>query len=174
MLTSALNMSMSKPIPRPSNAFMLFRSHFSKHCAPPSAGQPQISALAGQAWRNLDAADKAVWHARAAETKAKHAETYPGYRYDPRRRRSSKAKISPLNGPSMSAPVSAPAQDSVTEDKEWEVFWDDMNAAFDDMLETARGGSSQCARPGPEGTDRAHSGHYPSRLPTERHRHAPY
>ncbi|CAK5272591.1 unnamed protein product [Mycena citricolor] len=60
---------MPSPSLRSPNAFILFRSFFSKNHSPPNAAQAHVSALAGQAWRGLADAERAVWQERAAELK---------------------------------------------------------------------------------------------------------
>lgn len=73
-------------IPRPRNAFILFRSSLvhqnkvpkgveSDHCA--------ISRHAGDLWRHLTKEQKAPWAELADVEKKLHADLYPNYRYNP-------------------------------------------------------------------------------------------
>lgn len=75
-------------IPRPRNAFILFRQHH--HQAVLDEGNviktnPDVSRELGKRWRALDPEEKAYWNKLAEDEKKKHSEKYPGYRYIPRR-----------------------------------------------------------------------------------------
>ncbi|TFK57695.1 hypothetical protein OE88DRAFT_1615644, partial [Heliocybe sulcata] len=73
-------------IPRPSNAFMIFRSHF---CATQivtstvERDHRHISRIAGHVWNSMPPADRAPFLARAREVKAQHAFLHPNYKYAP-------------------------------------------------------------------------------------------
>lgn len=73
-------------IPRPSNAFMLFRSDL---CAKEKLksiverDNCQISRIAGHLWNKLSERDRAPYKRRAEAEKKRHAKTYPGYKYAP-------------------------------------------------------------------------------------------
>ncbi|KAL1741367.1 hypothetical protein HDZ31DRAFT_84872 [Schizophyllum fasciatum] len=71
-------------IPRPSNAFMIFRRWYAKEHAG-EAGRA-LSRRAGDAWKALDMPDRAVWEDKAETEKQEHARKYPDWRYRPRRR----------------------------------------------------------------------------------------
>nr|GAT55186.1 predicted protein [Mycena chlorophos] len=75
-------------IPRPRNAFIIFRSDFVKAAreaakADPKLDQTLLSQDAGVAWNRLSMAAKAPFLRRAKEEKAEHAALYPNYRYSP-------------------------------------------------------------------------------------------
>lgn len=78
----------SKRIPRPRNAFILFRQKH--HLALIEEGNqvksnPEVSKELGRRWRALDPAEKDYWNNLAEEEKRLHAEKYPGYKYTPKR-----------------------------------------------------------------------------------------
>ncbi|ODV62781.1 Rox1p ASCRUDRAFT_79438 [Ascoidea rubescens DSM 1968] len=78
----------SNHIPRPRNAFILFRQQY--HQSVLDEGNiirtnPDVSRELGKRWRALPLDQKAYWNKAAEEEKKKHAEKYPGYRYIPRR-----------------------------------------------------------------------------------------
>lgn len=69
-----------KRIPRPANAFMLYRSDFiKKQAVPPQVEKRQqnLSRIAGQCWNMLPEAEKAVWFSKAAVIRAEHRAKYP-------------------------------------------------------------------------------------------------
>ncbi|KAF7312942.1 HMG box domain-containing protein [Mycena kentingensis (nom. inval.)] len=69
-------------VPRPANAFILFRSSFVRARAVPTAlesSHAALSAIAGHTWRQLPPDQKAVWFARAAEAKQLHKVDNPTY-----------------------------------------------------------------------------------------------
>ncbi|KAJ7041803.1 hypothetical protein C8F04DRAFT_130481 [Mycena alexandri] len=79
-------------IPRPPNAFILFRSSFIRAGAVPARVEPShasLSAIAGLTWAALPPAEKAAWHRRAKEEREKHRERFPGYAFRPRNRTTS-------------------------------------------------------------------------------------
>ncbi|PWW71867.1 hypothetical protein C7212DRAFT_367078 [Tuber magnatum] len=74
-------------IPRPRNAFILFRQHnqaavVAKH---PGKPNPEISKIIGEMWRESSQEAKNLWQRHADEEKKKHLARYPEYRYQPRR-----------------------------------------------------------------------------------------
>ncbi|RPB05476.1 hypothetical protein L873DRAFT_795829 [Choiromyces venosus 120613-1] len=74
-------------IPRPRNAFILFRQHnqaavVAKH---PGKPNPEISKIIGEMWRESSQDAKNLWQRHADEEKRKHFVRYPEYRYQPRR-----------------------------------------------------------------------------------------
>ncbi|TRM59805.1 hypothetical protein BD626DRAFT_506473, partial [Schizophyllum amplum] len=71
-------------IPRPSNAFMIFRRWYAKKHAGEAGGA--LSRRAGDAWRALSIPDRAEWEEQAESEKQEHARRYPNWRYRPRRR----------------------------------------------------------------------------------------
>ncbi|KAK2878211.1 hypothetical protein FQN49_001060 [Arthroderma sp. PD_2] len=74
-------------IPRPRNAFILFRQQLqgSVVAENPKLANPDISKIIGKMWRGLSAKEQAPWKKHADEEKARHQQKYPGYRYQPRR-----------------------------------------------------------------------------------------
>ncbi|QIW97742.1 hypothetical protein AMS68_003260 [Peltaster fructicola] len=74
-------------IPRPRNAFILYRQHhqakvIAEH---PGLANPEISKIIGEQWRNQPADVKNEWKRLAEEEKVRHQQQYPSYRYQPRR-----------------------------------------------------------------------------------------
>ncbi|KAK8220287.1 hypothetical protein IWZ01DRAFT_425802, partial [Phyllosticta capitalensis] len=86
-------------IPRPRNAFILYRQHH--HAAivaeNPGLANPEISKIIGEQWRSEAESIREEWKRLADEEKLRHQQQYPEYRYQPRRggRRSS---VSNANG----------------------------------------------------------------------------
>ncbi|KAK0199722.1 hypothetical protein DFS33DRAFT_187262 [Desarmillaria ectypa] len=73
-------------IPRPSNAFIIFRSEFlAFHKESLSKGQQKASKLAGAAWRELSKERQAHYKKLAKIRKEDHERAHPGYKYKPRR-----------------------------------------------------------------------------------------
>ncbi|KAF8907879.1 hypothetical protein CPB84DRAFT_241709 [Gymnopilus junonius] len=84
-------------IARPSNAFILFRSHLSQCAAKNASSKAQdgnnnstervkgpTSTEAGMMWKDLDDAERALWKTRADHVKYIHSELHPNYKYKPR------------------------------------------------------------------------------------------
>lgn len=84
-------------IPRPRNAFILYRQHHQQNIIArnPGLNNPDISKIIGEQWKALSEEHKKVWQDLAQEEKARHHEQYPDYRYQPRR--GGKPGSSPLN-----------------------------------------------------------------------------
>ncbi|KAE8349725.1 putative HMG box protein [Aspergillus coremiiformis] len=74
-------------IPRPRNAFILYRQHYQASVVAqhPGLANPDISKIIGEQWRRLPQETKDEWKALAEEEKARHQQQYPEYRYQPRR-----------------------------------------------------------------------------------------
>ncbi|KIK61017.1 hypothetical protein GYMLUDRAFT_85036 [Collybiopsis luxurians FD-317 M1] len=73
-------------IPRPPNAFMLFRADFVKQKHVPNSietNHSSLSKIIGSCWRSLPAEEKAIWEKRARAEKAEHKRKYPEYRFRP-------------------------------------------------------------------------------------------
>ncbi|KAI9768570.1 MAG: hypothetical protein M1840_004767 [Geoglossum simile] len=74
-------------IPRPRNAFILFRQHH--HAAiiaqHPGLSNPDISKIIGERWRNIPQPERHQWKTLAEEEKLRHHQQYPEYKYQPRR-----------------------------------------------------------------------------------------
>ncbi|CAA9960255.1 NHP6B Chromatin-associated protein containing the HMG domain protein [Pyrenophora teres f. maculata] len=84
-------------IPRPRNAFILYRQSHQQEVIRlnPGLNNPDISKIIGEKWNAESDEAKKYWQDLAQEEKARHQETYPDYRYQPRR--IGKAGSSPLN-----------------------------------------------------------------------------
>ncbi|KAG6890265.1 hypothetical protein C0992_002531 [Termitomyces sp. T32_za158] len=83
-------------IPRPPNAFMLYRSDFLKRGVIPSDvehRQQNISRIAGQCWNLLPPEEKAQWQERAAQALLEHQKRNPDYKFTPAPRGSRRAKV---------------------------------------------------------------------------------
>ncbi|KAG1874497.1 hypothetical protein DFJ58DRAFT_877284 [Suillus subalutaceus] len=95
----SVHSSSKEHIPRPPNAFMLYRSHMlkSRGNADPEKRQQNLSRIAGQLWRAMSKEDRAVWHKKAAEVQAAHYAKYPGYKFKPNRpvRRARSSRVRP-------------------------------------------------------------------------------
>lgn len=73
-------------VPRPRNAFILFRSALVRQGKLPTHIQGdhcKISRHAGDLWHSLDDSQRSPWLSLAEKEKEKHASIYPGYRYNP-------------------------------------------------------------------------------------------
>ena len=73
-------------IPRPRNAFIIFRSDFVAQKRVPGSienNHQNISKIAGAVWKAMSNDDKKEWYRRAEEEKEEHARQYPGYQYNP-------------------------------------------------------------------------------------------
>ncbi|KAG6869053.1 hypothetical protein C0993_004726 [Termitomyces sp. T159_Od127] len=73
-------------IPRPRNAFMIFRSEFwatAKISKTVEHDHRHISRIIGHCWNQLTEEEKAVWRRRAEQEKIEHQIKYPGYRFSP-------------------------------------------------------------------------------------------
>ncbi|KAF1951041.1 hypothetical protein CC80DRAFT_509173 [Byssothecium circinans] len=74
-------------IPRPRNAFILYRQHHQHAIVArnPGLANPEISKIIGEQWKAESDESKKVWQNLAQEEKLRHHEQYPDYRYQPRR-----------------------------------------------------------------------------------------
>ncbi|KAG8715018.1 hypothetical protein FRC08_011114 [Ceratobasidium sp. 394] len=88
-------------IPRPKNAFILYRSWYVKEgfLADVENDHREISRIVGRIWRELPDAERDIWRAKAEEEKREHALKHPNYKYSPNSRRDAAAP------PARSAPV---------------------------------------------------------------------
>ena len=68
-------------IPRPPNAFILYRSELCKEC--PERNNRHISQIAGVLWRNMSEEKKDFYRAQAAQALAEHKLKYPNYKFSP-------------------------------------------------------------------------------------------
>ena len=84
-----LGTSATEPhIPRPRNAFIIFRRDFSSRFRTSrdkkrGAANADISKLAGQMWRSIGKKGQAEYQVRAAKEKEEHRKQYPNYHYTP-------------------------------------------------------------------------------------------
>ncbi|VDB85533.1 unnamed protein product [Peniophora sp. CBMAI 1063] len=89
-------------IPRPANAFMLFRAEFVRRKHVPGSieqNHNNLSKIIGSTWKNLPEEERQVWMRMAAAEVEKHKKLYPDYKYQP--------KHKPRNAPGASAPKKA-------------------------------------------------------------------
>lgn len=78
-------------IPRPPNAFILFRTNFirDRHLHTSSVGTltnvspTSLSTIAGLTWRNMPEEEREIWNEKARLAREEHRRKYPGYRYQP-------------------------------------------------------------------------------------------
>ncbi|KAH7925775.1 hypothetical protein BV22DRAFT_406588 [Leucogyrophana mollusca] len=73
-------------IPRPRNAFILFRCDFVQQRKIPQAVENDhrnLSRIAGKLWREMSKEDKQPWIELALKEKERHAALYPNYKYAP-------------------------------------------------------------------------------------------
>ncbi|KAI0042049.1 hypothetical protein FA95DRAFT_1564695 [Auriscalpium vulgare] len=73
-------------IPRPPNAFMLFRADFVRQKHVPGTietNHGSLSKIIGNCWRALPLDEKRVWEIKAKHAKAEHKTMYPNYRFRP-------------------------------------------------------------------------------------------
>ncbi|KAG2013723.1 specific transcriptional repressor [Coprinopsis cinerea AmutBmut pab1-1] len=88
--------SASRPhVPRPPNAFMIYRSELVKtRAVPPEIEhrQQNLSRLAGQCWNLLPQHEKDKYHQKAKEALLEHQRLNPDYKFTPAPRGSRKAK----------------------------------------------------------------------------------
>jgi hypothetical protein len=73
-------------IPRPPNAFMLFRADFVRQKHVPGSietNHGSLSKIIGNCWRSLPLEEKRIWEIRAKQEKEAHSKKHPGYRFRP-------------------------------------------------------------------------------------------
>lgn len=84
--SAALENPGDKRIPRPRNAFMIYRSTvWSQQKIPTGIERDHrhISRIIGHCWNSLPEEEKKIWRVKAEEEKQNHLRKYPGYRYSP-------------------------------------------------------------------------------------------
>ncbi|KAJ5639777.1 uncharacterized protein N7484_007639 [Penicillium longicatenatum] len=76
-----------KHIPRPPNAWILYRQHHHGQTTAlnPGVANNDISRLISAKWRSETEETRQRWHALAAQVKKQHALAFPDYQYSPRR-----------------------------------------------------------------------------------------
>lgn len=86
-------------VPRPRNAFILFRQHQHGLIAKdfPGKTNPELSKIIGEQWRGLSLRDREYWVQKSDEEKKLHHERFPDYRYQPRRSKREDASGDNLN-----------------------------------------------------------------------------
>lgn len=75
-----------KRVPRPRNAFMIFRSAFwadEKISRTVEHDHRHISRIIGHCWNKMSEVEKDEWRAKALQEKLEHERKYPGYRFQP-------------------------------------------------------------------------------------------
>ncbi|CCF59315.1 hypothetical protein KAFR_0G02830 [Kazachstania africana CBS 2517] len=87
--------SFPQHIPRPRNAFILFRQHLHPSLFPKDKEllttqgsfktNSDVSREIGQRWRQLSDEEKKYWQALAQKEKEEHRKKYPDYKYTPRK-----------------------------------------------------------------------------------------
>ncbi|KAK7685511.1 hypothetical protein QCA50_011376 [Cerrena zonata] len=85
-------------IPRPPNAFILFRSHFIRAQHIPGKTEGNHSALSkiiGKYWKTLPREEREVWEAKAIVAQAEHRKRYPDWRFRPSANALAKVKDGP-------------------------------------------------------------------------------
>lgn len=89
-------------IPRPPNAFMLFRADFVRQKHVPGSietNHGSLSKIIGNCWRSLPLEEKRVWEVKAKHAKAEHKLTYPEYRFRPIHNKNKEKKEKPVTTP---------------------------------------------------------------------------
>ncbi|KAE9375751.1 hypothetical protein N431DRAFT_556121 [Stipitochalara longipes BDJ] len=96
-------------IPRPRNAFILYRQHYQAQVVAqhPGLANPEISKIIGEQWREQAPEVKSNWKRLAEEEKQRHQRQYPGYRYQPRRAGKPNG-LRPISSSSADDPVRCP------------------------------------------------------------------
>ncbi|KAJ7638758.1 hypothetical protein FB45DRAFT_411066 [Roridomyces roridus] len=80
-------------IPRPPNAFILYRSDLIAKGSIPNNRQQTLSRVAGECWNLLAPKEKKMWQDRAAQRAAAHQLEYPDYHFKPSPRGKGKSKV---------------------------------------------------------------------------------
>ncbi|GAV53403.1 hypothetical protein ZYGR_0AI06870 [Zygosaccharomyces rouxii] len=102
-----------KKIPRPRNAFILFRQHHHRLLIDEWTAQgvdiphnSKISKILGVRWKSLNEQERSHWEEQARKEKCEHEKKYPDYRYKPTRRHRRKgSKQIPLPNGSPHLPI---------------------------------------------------------------------
>lgn len=132
-------------IPRPSNCWILYRTHRHKQL---KAEDPDIlsaaARIAGSEWRNGTKAFKDVWRVKAKELKLQHAQDHPDYKYNPRKPGQKKRRQRKITTRAVHGAAKAPVPDEIPSD-----FFDyDLSKTTVDYLDiekSADGSSVQYA-----------------------------
>ncbi|KAF7345274.1 HMG box domain-containing protein [Mycena sanguinolenta] len=97
-------------IPRPPNAFMLFRADFVRQKHVPGSietNHGSLSKIIGNCWRALPLGEKHIWEVKAKHAKAEHKLKYPDYKFRPVHNKRTVSAASP-------APTAQPASRSTS------------------------------------------------------------
>ncbi|KAH7905542.1 hypothetical protein BJ138DRAFT_1017577 [Hygrophoropsis aurantiaca] len=89
-------------IPRPPNAFILFRSSFIRSQQVPEkveGNHSTLSKIIGKYWKTLPRSEREVWEAKALLAQAEHRRRYPDWRFRPGANALVKAKMKVKDGP---------------------------------------------------------------------------
>ncbi|KAL3472665.1 hypothetical protein BJX99DRAFT_272793 [Aspergillus californicus] len=94
----------SAKIPRPPNAFILYRQHHHPRIkeACPDLSNNEISVILGKQWKAEPEEAKLHFKNLAEEFKKKHAEEYPDYQYTPRKPSEKKRRATSRQSPKVS------------------------------------------------------------------------
>ncbi|KAJ7199664.1 high mobility group box domain-containing protein [Mycena pura] len=97
-------------VPRPPNAFMLFRSWYCKNRAVNAHGRKDrrvdLNTTIPDQWKALSPEERAKWEALAKKTKKEHEMLHPNYKYRPHRR-NAKSRVS-SSSPDATQPTKLP------------------------------------------------------------------
>ncbi|KAK0202871.1 hypothetical protein DFS33DRAFT_1385227 [Desarmillaria ectypa] len=100
-------------IPRPANAFMLFRADFVRQKHVPGSietNHGSLSKIIGSIWHGLPLNEKKKWEARARQEKARHKRQYPDYQFRPIHNKSKAKAKAKLTKSKKSVPKQRPAE----------------------------------------------------------------
>ncbi|KAJ7275780.1 hypothetical protein C8J57DRAFT_1505088 [Mycena rebaudengoi] len=99
-------------VPRPPNAFMLFRADFVRQKHVPGSietNHGSLSKIIGNCWRALPLPEKHIWETKAKHAKAEHKLKYPDYKFRPvHNKRGAPATTTTPSNPSTSTSQPAP------------------------------------------------------------------
>lgn len=85
-------------IPRPPNAFILFRSSFIKSqrvSTEVETNHSTLSKIIGMTWKNLPPDERHIWHTKAMDAVAEHKRNFPEYAFRPKHSRGKKDPDAP-------------------------------------------------------------------------------
>ncbi|KAK0467314.1 uncharacterized protein EV420DRAFT_1508125, partial [Desarmillaria tabescens] len=100
-------------IPRPANAFMLFRADFVRQKHVPGSietNHGSLSKIIGGIWHGLPLNEKKKWEARARQEKARHKKQYPTYQFRPVHNKNKKGKTKSTKSKKKAAPKQRPVE----------------------------------------------------------------
>ncbi|KAJ7024496.1 hypothetical protein C8F04DRAFT_1301977 [Mycena alexandri] len=98
-------------VPRPPNAFMLFRADFVRQKHVPGSietNHGSLSKIIGNCWRALPLAEKHIWETKAKHAKAEHKLKYPDYKFRPVHNKRGAAGAASAANPAPPPPQPAP------------------------------------------------------------------